>query len=53
MNVLSLIISIVALIIAGLALQRSGGVKDLKKNTAEMLRRLEKKIRDEESGEIK
>lgn len=49
MEILSLIIAIVALIIAIIAFQRTGGTKDLKKSTAELLAKVEKKMREEES----
>jgi anaerobic C4-dicarboxylate transporter len=51
MDILNLIIAIVALIIALLALQRAGGVKDLKKTTAEILRKWEQKMREEKASE--
>ena len=47
MNILNLIVAIIALIIAFIAFQRTGGIKDLKKNTAELLARAEKKMREE------
>ena len=47
MGILNFIIAIVALIIAIIAFQRTGGIKDLKKNTAELLARVEKKMREE------
>jgi|APIni6443716594_1056825.scaffolds.fasta_scaffold510504_1 hypothetical protein len=47
MGVLNLIVAIIALIIAIIAFQRTGGIKDLKKNTAELLARAEKKMREE------
>ena len=47
MGILNLIIAIVALIIAIIAFQRTGGTKDLKKNTAELLAKVEKKMREE------
>jgi hypothetical protein len=53
MGILNFILSILALIIAIIAFQRTGGTKDLKKNTAELLARVEKKMREEESGEKK
>ena len=53
MYILNFIIAIVALIIAVLAYQRSGGVKDLKKTTAEMLRKWEQKIREDGASETK
>ena len=47
MGILNLIIAIVALIIAIIAFQRTGGTKDLKKNTAELLAKVEKRMREE------
>lgn len=47
MNILNFIIAIIALIVAIIAFQRTGGIKDLKKNTAELLARAEKKMREE------
>lgn len=47
MNILSFIIAIIALIVAIIAFQRTGGIKDLKKNTAELLAKAEKKMREE------
>lgn len=47
MNILNLIIAIIALIVAIIAFQRTGGIKDLKKNTAELLAKAEKKMREE------
>jgi hypothetical protein len=47
MVVLNFVIAIVALIIALLALQRTGGTKDLRKSTAELLAKMEKKMREE------
>jgi anaerobic C4-dicarboxylate transporter len=47
MQILNFFIAIVALIIAIAAFQRTGGIKDLKKNTAELLARVEKRIREE------
>jgi anaerobic C4-dicarboxylate transporter len=52
MYILNFIIAVVALIIAIAAFQRTGGVKNLKKNTAELLARVEKKMR-EESPDVK
>ncbi len=48
MNILNFIIAIVALIIAVIAYQRTGGTKELRRNTAELLTKMEKKIREEE-----
>lgn len=51
MITLSLIIAIVALIIAVFAFQRTGGVKDLRKNTASLLAKLEQTVSNgEETG---
>jgi hypothetical protein len=47
MEILNLVIAIVALIIAGMAFQRTGGIKDLRKNSAELLAKMEKKMREE------
>ena len=47
MDILNFIVAIVALIIAIMAFQRTGGIKDLKKNTAELLAKMEKKMREE------
>jgi len=48
MYILNFIIAVVALIIAVIAYQRTGGTKELRKNTAELLAKMEKKIREEE-----
>ena len=50
MQILNFFIAIVALIIAIAAFQRTGGIKDLKKNTAELLARVEKRMREEKPG---
>jgi mannitol-specific phosphotransferase system IIBC component len=47
MVVLNFVIAIVALIIAIMAFQRTGGTKELKKNTAELLAKMEKRMREE------
>jgi len=52
MYILNFIIGIVALIIALLALQRTGGTKDLRKTTAELLAKMEKRMREEEAGKV-
>lgn len=49
MGYINFIIAIIALIIAVIAFQRTGGTKDLKKNTAELLAKVEKKMREETS----
>jgi len=54
MNILSLIIAIVAMVIAVLAFQRTGGIKDLRKNTASLLVKMEQAVSNEEgTGEGK
>ena len=50
MHILNFVIAIVALIIGLLALQRTGGTKDLRKTTAELLAKMEKKMREEEAA---
>ena len=50
MNILNFLIAIVALIIAVIAYQRTGGTKELRKSTAEILAKMEKKMREEESA---
>jgi hypothetical protein len=52
MEILNFIIAIVALVIALLAFQRTGGLKDLRKNTAEVLAKMEQKIREEEAAKV-
>jgi hypothetical protein len=52
MEILNFIIAIVALIIAVMAFQRTGGTKDLRKSTAEVLAKMEKKVREEEAAKV-
>jgi hypothetical protein len=52
MEILNSIIAIVALVIAVLAFQRTGGTKDLRKSTAELLAKMEKKMREEEAAKV-
>jgi len=52
MYILNFVIAIVALIIAVMAFQRTGGTKDLKKSTAELLAKMEKKMREEEATKV-
>jgi anaerobic C4-dicarboxylate transporter len=52
MEILNLIIAVVALVIAILAFQRTGGIKDLRKSTAELLTKMEQKIREEEAAKV-
>jgi hypothetical protein len=52
MGILNLIIAIVALVISVLAFQRTGGIKDLRKSTAELLAKMEKKMREEEAAKV-
>ena len=50
MEILNLVIALVALVIAILSYQRTGGIKDLRKSTAELLAKMEKKVREEEAA---
>ena len=50
MEIISFVVAIVALIIAVMAFQRTGGTKDLRKSTAELLAKMEKKVREEEAA---
>jgi hypothetical protein len=52
MEILNLIIALVALVIAVFAFQRTGGTKDLRKTTAELLAKMEKRMREEEAGKV-
>jgi hypothetical protein len=52
MEILNFLIAIVALIIAVVAFQRTGGTKDLRKSTAELLAKMEKKMREEEAAKV-
>jgi hypothetical protein len=52
MEVLNFIIAIVALVVAVLAFQRTGGTKDLRRSTAELLAKMEKKVREEEAAKL-
>ena len=52
MEILILIIALVALVVAGLAFQRTGGIKDLRKSTAELLAKMEKRMREEEAAKV-
>jgi hypothetical protein len=52
MEILNFIIALVALVIAVLAFQRTGGAKDLRKSTAELLAKMEKKMREEEAAKV-
>jgi len=52
MVILNFLIAIVALIIAVMAFQRTGGAKDLRKSTAELLAKMEKKMREEEATKV-
>jgi hypothetical protein len=53
MDILNFVIAIVALIIAILAFQRTGGTKELRKTTAELLAKMEKRVREDEAAELK
>jgi len=50
MEILNFMIAIVALVVAVMAFQRTGGTKDLRKSTAELLAKMEKKMREEEAA---
>jgi len=50
MEVLNSLIALVALIIAVMAFQRTGGTKDLRRSTAELLAKMEKRMREEEAA---
>jgi len=52
MYILNFIIAVVALIIAIMAFQRTGGTKDMRKSTAELLAKMEKKMREEEAAKV-
>jgi len=52
MEILNLISAIVALVIAVLAFQRTGGIEDLRKSTAELLAKMEKKMGEEEAAKV-
>ena len=52
MNVLNFILAVVALVIAVLAFQRTGGIKDVRKSSAELLAKMEQKIREEEAAKV-
>ena len=52
MEILNFVVAIVALIIAVMAFQRTGGTKDLKERTAELLAKMEKKMREEEAATV-
>jgi hypothetical protein len=53
MVILNFVIALVALLLAIMAFQRTGGTKELKKDTAELLAKMEKRMREEETGEAK
>ncbi len=51
MDILNFVIAIVALIIAIMAFQRTGGtIRDVRKSTAGLLAKMEKKVREEEAA---
>jgi len=52
MGILNLVIALVALVIAIFAFQRTGGIKVLRKSTAELLAKMEKKMREEEEAKV-
>lgn len=47
MTVINFIIAIIALVLAVFSLQRTGGMKDLRKNVAEILAKMEQRVRSE------
>jgi len=47
MGFINFIISVVALVLAIIALQRTGGMKNLRENVAEILGKMEQKVRSE------
>jgi len=52
MEILNFVIAVVALVVAVLAFQRTGGTRDLRKSTAELLAKMEKKMREEEAAKV-
>ena len=50
MTIVTFIIAIAALVIAVVAFQRTGGTKDFRKSTAELLAKMEKRMREEEAA---
>jgi hypothetical protein len=52
MEILNFVVAIVALIIAVIAFQRTGGTKELRKTTAELLAKMEKRMREEEISKV-
>ena len=52
MEILNFIIAVFALVIAVMAFQRTGGTKDLRKSTAELLAKMEKRMREEEAVKV-
>ena len=52
MEILNFVIALVALIMAVMAFQRTGGTKDLRKTTAELLAKMEKRMREEEAAKV-
>jgi len=52
MEILNFVIALVALIMAVMAFQRTGGIKDLRKSTAELLVKMEKRLREEETAKV-
>jgi len=52
MDILNFAIALVALIIAVIAFQRTGGTKELRRTTAELLAKMEKRMREEEAAKV-
>jgi hypothetical protein len=51
MDILNFVIALVALIIAAMAFRRTGGTKELRKSTAELMAKIEKKMREENADQ--
>jgi hypothetical protein len=51
MGFINFIISVAALVLAIIALQRTGGMKNLRENVAEILAKMEQKVRSEDKKE--
>lgn len=47
MGAITFIIAVIALVLAIIALQRTGGMKNLRENVAELLAKMEQRVRSE------
>lgn len=47
MTIINFIIAVIALVLAVFSLQRTGGMKDLRENVAEILAKMEQRMRSE------